>query len=657
MPETASTVPFPNLTAVFVLSATSPITLTILYHSATWLFWLCLSVLTMTLLLFYSCYTLSIILFDVLLLSLLKTSMTALRMLLRVSRFIPLGALRHSHSVLRRDWSSVLRGCRNVQEFRAALKQWKLQFGKRGGGAGGEVGVLRRKSSFSSSSDLSAVESSTSSLLSSTSKQLRSLPPEPLRHLVTSLLKRNHLGIDDTSLDATKSIADVGRGIEKNTAAAIEDFEQSLVGAIRSLCDEKLGEAELVKSLKMLERGRKNLGQTALMLSGGGSITMYHLGLVRALLQDGLYGKIGVVSGTSGGSIAAAFCATKTEKELREEVCVDWVSTDYSRDGDQGRKGVRWFPTMANMARNWLRTGLLVRGEEFRACTNWYFGDITFEEAFAKTGKHVCMTVTASRAAAGGGGTQRLLLNHISTPHVTIASAVAASCALPGIMPTAKLQCRVGGELSLFEVDGVEWIDGSVQADVPFARVGQLFNVTNFIVSQCNFHVVPFLPKAHTPHDDSAYSKVFSMLGQDIRSRVMALSRLGLFPLLYGNDVSKVFKQKYHGDITIIPKMRLLDVLGIKAFLNPTVEDMRHYLRHGEVATWPAIDHIRQTTRFEAELGRGIERLEGLLGMAGAAGREAREEKERREAMRLGEMEKARAQVGRLEKEVKALQE
>jgi predicted acylesterase/phospholipase RssA len=38
--------------------------------------------------------------------------------------------------------------------------------------------------------------------------------------------------------------------------------------------------------------------------------------------------------------------------------------------------------------------------------------------------------------------TQRLLLNHISTPHVTIASAVAASCALPGVMAPRTLEIK-----------------------------------------------------------------------------------------------------------------------------------------------------------------------------------------------------------------------
>ena len=66
------------------------------------------------------------------------------------------------------------------------------------------------------------------------------------------------------------------------------------------------------------------------------------------------------------------------------------------------------------------------------------------------------------------------------------------------VMAAAKLVIKNNGKLKIFEVDGVEWIDGSVQADLPFKRISTLFNVSNFIVAQTNFHVVPFLNKAHS---------------------------------------------------------------------------------------------------------------------------------------------------------------
>lgn len=165
-------------------------------------------------------------------------------------------------------------------------------------------------------------------------------------------------------------------------------------------------------------------------------------------------------------------------------------------NGEMKRQNIRWFPTPFEMASYWLKRKLLVDSAEFRRTCEFYYGSITFEEAFQKTGKHVCITVSASRAS--GSSAQRLLLNHISTPHVTIASAVAASCALPGVMaPTKLISKNNNGILEPFEVDGVEWIDGSVQADLPFQRISTLFAVSSFIVSQTNFHVIPFLNKAH----------------------------------------------------------------------------------------------------------------------------------------------------------------
>ena len=191
---------------------------------------------------------------------------------------------------------------------------------------------------------------------------------------------------------------------------------------------------------------------------------------------------------------------------------------------------------------------------------------------------------------------------------------MAASCALPGVMAPAKLEMKGDdGEISLFEVDGVEWIDGSVQADLPFRRIGTMFNITNFIVCQVNFHVVPFMKREHHPTKNSTYWKVFSHLEWDIRSRVLSLSRLGLFPRFFGQDISKIFKQKYHGNLTIVPKMNMMQIVGVKALLNPTLQDMEHYLGEGARAVWPYCGLIKHLLAFEVVINKTIEKLEGSI--------------------------------------------
>ena len=460
-----------------------------------------------------------------------------------------------------------------------------------------------------------------------------------LKFLLAGVVKRNHLSVDDILIEDARSVAESGRHHLSSVARdAIKSYNEevencldwiaeapvkrSLVprglggknrdgGDDASLVMERQGE-ELSDRIHLLRKLKQNMGRTALMLSGGGAQAMYHLGTIRALLEGGLYDKIKVVSGTSGGSISAAMCAIKTQEELLQEVCVDTVSTDYPLNGNMKKENIRWFPTPLEMASYWLKTRLMVDSKEFKRCCDWYYSDITFEEAYERTGKHVCITVSASRASAGsGGGAQRLLLNHISTPHVTIASAVAASCALPGVMAPAKLLTKnSNGKQEPFEVDGVEWIDGSVQADLPFKRISTLFNVSNFIVAQTNFHVVPFLNKAHHPNVRSLYWRTFQSCEWDIRSRVLNLSRLGLFPKFFGQDVSKVFKQKYHGNLTLVPKFTTKQVFGMKALSNPTVEDMKVYLKNGQAAAWPYLTVIRDMIRVETKIDECITRLE-----------------------------------------------
>lgn len=155
-------------------------------------------------------------------------------------------------------------------------------------------------------------------------------------------------------------------------------------------------------------------------------------------------------------------------------------------------------------------------------------------------------------------------------------------------MTPAKLECKnSSGQLEPFEVDGVEWIDGSVQADLPFQRISTLFNVSNYVVAQTNFHVVPFLNKAHHPNTRSLYWRIFQTLEWDIRNRALKLSRLGLFPRIFGQDISKVFKQKYHGNLTLVPRFTAMQTFGLKALVNPTFKDMEGYLKFGQIAAWP----------------------------------------------------------------------
>ena len=466
-----------------------------------------------------------------------------------------------------------------------------------------------------------------------------------LNFLLSGVVKRNHLSVNDLLIQDARSVMECGMHKISEKARRVilgyhEEVErclewiaeskpvshkggkpESVVGNLDNDADNAAGstspmrnedyqsaDLELADRMNLIRKLKQNMGRTALMLSGGGAQAMYHLGTIKALCESNMYDDIEVISGTSGGSITAAMCAIAAKDELLKDICVSTVSTDFGLTGQQQRDNIRWFPRVIDMGAYWLKHKLLVDSKEFKRCCEFYFGDTTFEEAFKRTGKHVCITVSASRAESGGA--QRLLLNHISTPHVTLASAVAASCALPGVMAPAKLRTKDSeGQQELFEVDGVEWIDGSVQADLPFKRISTLFNVSSYIVCQTNFHVLPFLHKAHHPNMNTLYWKIFQTCEWDIRSRALNLSRLGLFPKIFGQDISKVFKQKYHGDLTLVPRFTTLQVFGLKSLVNPDEDDMKVYLQNGQSAAWPYLGVIKEMLRLERAIDKCMNRL------------------------------------------------
>lgn len=125
----------------------------------------------------------------------------------------------------------------------------------------------------------------------------------------------------------------------------------------------------LAEKISCFERCSVCLGHTALCLSGGGSLAMYHMGVVKALIECDALPTI--ISGTSGGSIVAGMLAFKTNQEMISEVITEDIAIRYLP--------ARWFPPLLDQLFNFLREGCLVTSEGFEACTRAYYGTVTFQ--------------------------------------------------------------------------------------------------------------------------------------------------------------------------------------------------------------------------------------------------------------------------------------
>lgn len=148
-------------------------------------------------------------------------------------------------------------------------------------------------------------------------------------YLLSSVVKRNYLNLDDLSVENARSIADTGSyGLSMPTRQVIRAYYEQVDQALDYLAEAPMpthqqqnsapeetttanttasdAASALAERLLLVKKMKQNMGRTALMLSGGGAQAMYHMGLIRALIESKLYQDIKVVSGTSGGSILAA---------------------------------------------------------------------------------------------------------------------------------------------------------------------------------------------------------------------------------------------------------------------------------------------------------------------------------------------------------------
>ncbi|KAE9344359.1 hypothetical protein PR003_g8506 [Phytophthora rubi] len=428
-----------------------------------------------------------------------------------------------------------------------------------------------------------------------------------LRYMIQACAMRNELGVDSPSLHLE---------CKSGTKTVINEYNGAIVRALEMLGNASEEEFSSAEKIEFFRHVKQSFGSTALCLSGGGSIAMYHKGIIKALLEADLMPNI--VSGSSGGAITAAMIACKTNKELLDDIIQDDVSTKFIP------LGIRWFPPLLEQITHCIKTGFLIECSTFERTTQHYFGEplnevqktlyYTFQDAYLKTGRHVCITVSASDVNSAHKGPKKLLLDHINSPHVLLWSAVACSCSLPGIMKSKQLMARdFDGNVVPYNSLGKEWCDGSIQHDLPMETMASCFNVTNFIVSQVNPHVVPFVgDEINQPgFRKSIFHTLESVIAADVRHRLKMLAFLGLFLKIYGHQFSAYFRQNFSGNVTLVPEFSFQEAVGIKAIQNPTKQDMHDYIEGGQRTAWPKLAYIRHLCSIEKCLDRQLNRLLG----------------------------------------------
>jgi TAG lipase / steryl ester hydrolase / phospholipase A2 / LPA acyltransferase len=373
------------------------------------------------------------------------------------------------------------------------------------------------------------------------------------------------------------------------TKHLVARYLDAVEAAMNHLCDTEIPGMDRATKLVTFSGQANNVGASALLLSGGATLGLFHIGVVKALFEQGLLPQI--VSGASTGSMIAGGLCTRTDAELADVLSdpASFIDTRVFR--------------LAGLSQ--MRDDhALMAGDQLLQAIEGNMRADTFLESYERTGRILCMSVSPTRARQ-----KPRLLCYTTAPDVLVTSASLASCAIPGLFsPTALMRRR--GEVVSEAVPGERWSDGSVEGDLPTERLARLLGVNYTIVSQTNPHVLAF---TRAKVRDGALPVVTDLVSSSLAAQGFQLlsvarrhtRRPGLRRLL--DRAHSIADQRYLGDITLAPKLTAWNY-GI-ALRNASGDDLMRLIRQGERATWPNLAMIDAGTRVSRTLHACVARL------------------------------------------------
>lgn len=375
------------------------------------------------------------------------------------------------------------------------------------------------------------------------------------------------------------------------TKHLIEEYITQACESLNLLCDHPIPGFSVEDKLQFFKDTLTSYGRPTLLLSGGASLGIFHLGVIKALWEKGLLPQ--VIAGSSVGAIIAAILGVHSDAEIPEMLVPE----------NHYMKAWKWRGLFSA-----LRGEGLMDQEQLKACLRANIGEYTFEEAFQKTGRSINISVSPVQAHQ-----QARLLCGYTSPYLLVWSAAMASAAVPGVYPPVTLMKKdIHGSILPY-MSRLKFVDGSVVSDLPIERLMHLYDVDFTIVSQTNPHVVPFLNRKGKDEKLSLSRLPFHLIkaefqfhGQGLFDFLRKRVRPELLRQVAGQFYT-IMAQRYSGDVTIAPSYRYKHYR--KMLSNPDPDFVRQLILEGERATWPKISMIRSHARISKTLERCVSRL------------------------------------------------
>lgn len=415
---------------------------------------------------------------------------------------------------------------------------------------------------------------------------------EKLLHIIRTCWRRDFARMNNDNL---YSVCHVG------TKKLISEYNNECTACLDALVSTEC-DLDDHYILDVLMESKRKYGRTAITMSGGGTFGMMGIGVFATLLEHDLCPKI--IAGSSGGSIVCSIVCTKTPEELKEILSniFDTSFKIFQMENDTD--------SMYLHLSRLLKYGVWFDNTNLQETMKRFLGNMTFKEAFNKTGR--ILNVTVSSATVHD---QPTLLNYLTAPNVLIWSAVCASCSLPVVFASSTVYEKnmETGEIYEWSNPSLKFVDGSINSDLPIVRLSEMFNVNHTIACQVNPHISPWI-KVFSGENDTRWKKLFHGISKFVAFEIShycdILTEMGIF-LNLATKIKQLFTQSYTGDITILPEIQLGE--QPKILINPTPSFMWEVILRGARATWSKLEMIKDQYTVEFALDKSISILKSRV--------------------------------------------
>ena len=377
------------------------------------------------------------------------------------------------------------------------------------------------------------------------------------------------------------------------TKTLIEQYIDEVDDSLRFLAELESDDITTQQKIDFFYCANICFGRSALMLSGGGVLGFYHMGVVKTLLSEGLLPR--VISGSSAGALVAAVIGTHTDKELE-------FFYDPANVVSEAEQEASVFSKMFFGANPRIEVG------DLEKLVARMIPDLTFHEAYEKTGRQISISIAPAELHQ-----QSRLLNAITSPNVYLRAAVMASCAVPGVFPPVMLMAKnQHGEAQPY-LPTLKWVDGSIADDLPAKRLQRLYSTNHFIVSMVNPIAIPFLNKNG---ERSALGAALGTMGIGVGREILNFYR-GIVQKrgdswprvnMLVSSMHGLIDQEYSGDINIVPNFSWYNPAKLLSHLSE--EDLIELMEGGENSAYPAVEAIRICTRISRTMEEILNRFE-----------------------------------------------